>query len=317
MTEKVCIVSPKQYSAWPQIGSVGDMLLCIYTVADRHSATEARLYMKRSHNGTQWTVPEEIFTEKSGVRGVTGLGNDSFGNLLLWFRDGSPGVLQTTLALHKIDCHGISEVCKLDFALGGGHIGNIFKVEGVGLFAFYNTYGLKRSWGVLKSCDDGRTWQQMQIEAGVDKPECPVEIDGVYIGGGRILALGRKDSGEGNIAMFQICSSDFGKTWTKTYTNITDSLGSSPGLIFDSHAGKLFLYYLQRGTGELKRRVTDPAAVWTSPLRWSPPEILLAESARGEDTGNVKVMPLDNAHLAVYYAGTSETTGVFGAIIKD
>ena len=312
---KVSVVTPDRYSAWPMLGKVRDKLVCLYTVADQHSATEAGIYMKSSTtNGLSWTARKEVFTDKTGVKGITGTGNDSEGNLLLWYRDGSPGAWQTTHELYKTDGYSMVLVSKPDFPLRGSHIGNIISVDGK-LFAFYNTYGNTRSWGLLKSSDDGVTWEQIPIEEDVIKAECPVEIDAVYLGDGKILALGRKDSDEGTVAMFQIQSSDYGETWSKTYTNITDALGSSPSMIIDSD--KISLYFFARTSGQLKRRVVNYQDVWDNSLNWNNSEILESEKANGQDTGNVKTVAVNGIHFATYYAGSSTTTGIYGIIINE
>ncbi|MBQ5910451.1 MAG: exo-alpha-sialidase [Clostridia bacterium] len=314
---KVCIVTPNKYSAWPMLGRVKDKLVCLYTVADQHSATEAGIYMKTSTTkGLSWTCGKEIFLDKTGVKGITGTGNDSEGNMLIWYRDGSPGAWQTTHELYKTDGHSVVLVSAPDFALRGGHIGNIFSFDGK-LFAFYNTYGNTRSWGVLKSVDDGLTWEQIPIETDIPKAECPVEIDGFYAGDGKILALGRKDADEGTIAMFQIQSTDFGESWSKEYTNITDALGSSPSIIFDADTKDITLYFFARTIGQLKHREVNFIDVWNNPQNWSGSKVIISEKARGQDTGNVKTVAVDDIHFATYYAGSSTTTGVYGIIIKD
>ena len=211
----------------------------------------------------------------------------------------------------------MTQISTPDFSFpGGAHIGNIFTVED-NLFCFYNTYGNTRSWGLLKSTDDGLTWEQIPIEENLPKAECPVEIEGVYQGKGKILLLGRKDANEGTIAMFQMQSSDYGKTWSREYTNITDALGSSPSMIFDAKTNKITLYFFARTTGQLKRRVVSINDVWNNPQNWSNSEILESESARGQDTGNVKTVSINGLHIATYYAGNSSTTGIYGVIIKD
>ena len=45
---KVNIVTPDKYSAWPMLGIAKGRLVCLYTVADQHSATTSALYMKTS-----------------------------------------------------------------------------------------------------------------------------------------------------------------------------------------------------------------------------------------------------------------------------
>ena len=80
------IAPPKNYTAWPMIEEVDGKLVCLYTEADQHSFTECKLYMKTSStNGLTWSEAKEIITEDSGARGITGTGNDSQGNMLIWY----------------------------------------------------------------------------------------------------------------------------------------------------------------------------------------------------------------------------------------
>ena len=309
---KLNIVTPYKYSAWPLIGEVNGKLVCLYTVADQHVPTETSLYMKTSSTGgLTWTEPIAIFTDKTATRkGYTGVGNDSEGNLLIWYRGGSH-------ELYKTDGETFTQVYVSDLNLSSGaHIGNILTVPGQGLYAFYNTYGDTRSWGVLKSVDDGLSWEKIPVEENIDKSECPAEIDGSYRGEGKILALGRKDASGGTSAMFQMQSSDYGKTWTKEYTNITDAYGSSPSMRLSSQNGIISLYYLQRSSGQLKLRQSAYTDIWNAPLNWNSSEIIVSENATGIDTGNVKTIEINGMHLAIYYAGTSTETGVYGVFVN-
>jgi len=309
---KFNIVTPNKYSAWPLIGSVNGKLVCLYTVADQHVPTETSLYMKTSSTGgVTWTEPIAILTEKTYTRkGYTGVGNDSEGNLLIWYRD------REIHELYKTDGETLTRVYVSDFDLPGAHIGNILTVPDHGLYAFYNTYGDERSWGVLKSVDDGLSWEKIPVEENIDKSECPAEIDGIYLGEGKILALGRKDSSGGTSAMFQMQSSDYGDTWTKEYTNITDAYSSSPSMRLSLQNGIISLYYLQRSSGQLKLRQSAYNDVWNAPLNWNPSEIIVSENATGIDTGNVKTIDINGMHFAIYYAGTSTETGVYGVFVN-
>ncbi len=309
---KLNIVTPYKYSAWPLIGSVNGKLVCLYTVADQHVPTETSLYMKTSSTGgVTWTEPIAIFTDKTATRkGYTGVGNDSEGNLLIWYRGDSH-------ELYKTDGETFTQIYVSDLNLSSGaHIGNILTVPGQGLYAFYNTYGDTRSWGVLKSVDDGLSWEKIPVEENIDKSECPAEIDGIYLGDGKILALGRKDSLGGTSAMFQMQSSDYGETWTKEYTNITDAYASSPSMRLNSQNGIISLYYLQRSSGQLKLRQSAYKDVWNAPLNWNSSEIITSENATGQDTGNVKTIEVGGMHLAVYYAGSATEAGVYGVFVN-
>lgn len=315
---KVNMVTPYKYSAWPMLGTANGKIVCFYTLANQHEATETEMRMKiSSTNGLTWTDDKPVFTDKKRVGGVTGLGNDSEGNLLIWYRDGRASEVGTGYELYKMVGTEITKVCTLPYELNGPHIGNILTVPGEGLYAFYSTYDDKRAYGVLKSTDDGQTWENIVIENNLDKSECPGEIDAVYLGDGKILAMGRKDSTEGTIALFQIESSDYGATWTKSYSNVTDAYSSSPNMILDDESGEISLYYYERNSGKLKRRVSDSADVWNAPQNWSEPEVIITESATGQDSGNVKVVEIDGLHFASYYAGNALTTGIYGVIIND
>ncbi|MBQ4051167.1 MAG: exo-alpha-sialidase [Oscillospiraceae bacterium] len=315
---KITIVTPHKYSAWPLIGSVKGKMICTYTVADKHDATDTAVYLKTSDtNGQTWSEPTEIFTDKKGVKGATGMGYNAEGDMLLWHRNGKLEDVPGAHQLYKIEGTKTVLVSSPDFSLRSGHIGNIFQIPDKGLFAFYNTYGETRSWGVLKSADDGFTWEQIPVEENIPRSECPVEIECACVEGDRILVLGRKDAEEGTIAMFQIQSCDRGETWTKEYTNITDSYGNSPSVIYDRKTGRINLYYFVRFGGELKRRVVYLNDVWDAPLNWSDSEVLTAEPYGGWDTGNVKTTAVGETHFCTYYAGTPTTTGVYGVIVDD
>jgi hypothetical protein len=320
---KITIVEPNKYSAWPLIGSVRGRLVCLYTVADQHVATDTSIYMKTSEtNGLTWSEPSEIFTEKTGIKGITGVGYNGEGDMLLWYRNGLWGrsadvtLDSITHQLYKTDGRTVTLLSSPDFPLRGGHIGNVFRIPGKGLYAFYNTYGKIRSWGLLKSADEGLTWEQIPIEENISMAECPVEMECAYIEGDRILALGRKDYEEGTMAMFQLQSSDGGESWTKEYTNITDSYGNSPSVICDRQSGRIDLYYFVRFSGELRRRVVRFSDVWDLPQNWSEPELLATEPYSGWHTGNAKTVAERDSHICTYYAGTKTTTGVFGVILN-
>ena len=301
------------------IGYARGRVICIYTLADRHWPAEATLFMKTSVNdGLTWSEPKEILSEKESVyKGITGFGYNNEGEMLLWYRDGCPGKAWVTHALYKTDGDSVTLVSAPDIALRGGHIGNIFRIPEQGLFCFYNTYGKLRSWGMLKSTDEGLSWEQIPIEENLSMADCPVEIECACATGSKILLLGRKDTEEGTVAMFQMQSDDYGKTWSKEYTNIADAYGNSPSVIFDGKTGKIDLYYFVRFAGELKHRTVSFADVWDAPQNWSEAELLVCEPYRGWDTGNVKTVAVGRKHICAYYAGTPTTTGVYGVIVHD
>ena len=312
---KVTIANPHKYSAWPFIGLSEDKLVCIYTVADQHDATASSLYMKSSLDGLNWSDGIEIFKDKTGVKGITGIGYDNDGNMLLWYRNGSPAVETSTFELFKIDGDNITLVSSPNLDVKGGHIGNIVRTPNNELWAFYNTYADFRSWGYVKSADNGLTWEQVEVEKDIYKAACPAELECAFISDDKILVLGRKDVADASVSMFQIESSDYGKTWDKKYTNIMDAYASSPSVIFDRETGKICLYYFSRDLGELRQRIVNIEDVWNNPQNWNKATVLTSESASGVDTGNVKTVLYNGSHICTYYAGNSTTTGVYGVVL--
>lgn len=313
----ITIAKPNKYSAWSMFGIVDDKLICIYTVADAHDSSNATIVYKTSKNGVVWSIAKPVpFETQSDVMGVTGVGNDNNGNLLLWVRNGAPALRATTHELYKFDGATFSRISVPNFELRGGHIGDIISVPNVGLVAFYNTYingNISRSWGMLKSTDNGLTWTQTPIETDLSKAECPVEIDAVYLGDGKILAMGRKDDYTGTMAMFQMQSTDNGNTWSKVYTNITDINASSPSILLDGENNELSLYYYDRGTGNCNLRRNAYTDVWDNPTNWNTPT-LVSKGATGQDAGNVKAVEFNGNQICTYYSGNSTDCGIYAVI---
>jgi hypothetical protein len=157
-------------------------------------------------------------------------------------------------------------------------------------------------WGVLESADNGATWRQRTVEAGLRRSNWPTEPSALHIGDGRILCIARC---EGAGYQFQITSADGGKTWTRRKTNISDVLSSTPSLILDASTGLLHNYYYQRQARLMKRRVADAAFIFDHPGEWPEPEIL----AKGNeiqywDAGNANATALRGNHFAATYTGT-------------
>ena len=76
------------------------------------------------------------------------------------------------------------------------------------------------AWGLMTSRDDGKTWSQKPIEFGLTKTDWPTEPAAVHLGKGRILVVARTETG--GQTQFQMISTDYGKTWERKRTNISD-----------------------------------------------------------------------------------------------
>ena len=136
---------------------------------------------------------------------------------------------------------------------------------------------------------------------------------GVFVrhsdGGGRLLAVARSEKNSG--PLFQLVSSDNGRTWKKLRTNVADVAESTPSLVRDDVTGDLTLYYYHRGAKKLKRRVACADKVFAEPTAWSDPEILfIGSEERPYDAGNVNVTVLNGTHYAGLYTGSPKKTAV-------
>ena len=320
--KSITIQEPNQYSAWPFIVSINGKLVCVYARSKSHTDnTTTDVFKKTSTDGGKTWSREYKIVDTVNVRDTaTGKGYDSDGNALFWIRKGAPSSQTETHHLYRTsDGDTFTLISSPVFAEVPAHIGDIFEVPTLGLVAFYNTLSATRSWGIVFSSDNGATWEQRQIETGLSFAECPVEISGVYLGDGKILAIGRKEeaSTDGTYAQFQIQSSDFGLNWTKEHTNITDIRSSTASLIYDKRNNLLSQYYFHRGVGVLRLRKAEPNDVWNNPLNWADSEEIAYASTNPQDAGNVNAVPYGDKHIAVYYSGDDVNTGIYAKIVEQ
>lgn len=305
------------YNSWPMIQAIGNTLVCAYTRGRGHDIGEGcrGVYARTSSDGGKSWTPETLISNQPDYGEVTiGKGLDSKGAMLLWVRCCGPvwhhdlyrsadGVTFTRVATPKLDPMPMQ-------------ITDIFHVPEIGLMALWFAGNYRddelNSWGTLISRDNGTTWKQEVIEAKLPKAEWPTEPSAVYLGNGRILVIARTECPEESTvrAQFQLESMDFGKTWTRSRTNIGDVNLSTPSLILDPETGFLSNYYYHRGTGVLKRRVTTPERIWGNPLAWPDPEPVALASAVFLDAGNVNVTAVHSTHFAAYYSGKAPDTAV-------
>ena len=201
-------------------------------------------------------------------------------------------------------------------------ITDVFKLPGGRLMSLWFATNYRKgekssSWGTLTSVDNGRTWEQKTVEAGLEKGELPTEQSAVYLGGGRILALARtEDGGASTASQFQLTSTDDGATWTRVRTNIRDVLASTPSLIYDAEKGIVYNYYYERGRGVVKRRVVRVDDIWDDPLAWPDGEaVAVGNEERPHDAGNVNAVALGGRHYLAYYSGTHDDTTVYVAAV--
>lgn len=304
------------YNSWPMIQAIGETLVCTYSRGAGHTIGEdARaVYARTSKDGGATWTPETTVADTPDYGEVTvGKGLDEDGAMLLWVRRigkewnhdlyrTTDGVTFTLLASPKL------EVAPMQ-------ITDVLHVPGVGMMClwFAGNYGDQpvHSWGLMTSTDKGATWTQKTIESGLMKEDWPTEPSAVFLGDGRLLAVGRTEAG--GKTQFQMISTDLGATWKRSRTNIGDVMASTPSLILDPKTGLISNYYYERGRGLLRRRVVDPEVVFDDPTAWPESEILTTGSTLPWDSGNANATVIGDRHFISFYSGKAPDTSVMVA----
>ena len=311
------------YNSWPMIQALDGKLVCVYSRGSGHSIGEdvRAVYARTSaDSGKTWT-PETVVADTPRYGEVAiGKGLDATGAMLLWVRRVGPDrkhdLYRTT------DGVTFARVTTPELAVNPVQITDVFAVSKAGLMALwfagdYSDDGPSHAWGTLTSSDNGATWTQIPVESGLPKAQWPTEPAAVYLGGGRILAVARTETGgtDSTRAQFQMVSTDSGATWTRKQTNIGDVLASTPSLILDADTGLLCNYYYHRGRGILRRRVVDPDSVFGNPLAWPASEAVAVGSPVTFDAGNVNATAVRGAHCLAFYSGKAADTAVLVSVI--
>mgnify|MGYP005625567425 CR=1 FL=1 len=311
------------YNSWPMMQAIGEKLVCVYSRGTAHSIGEdvRAVYARTStDHGRTWT-PETVVADTPGYGEVTvGKGLDVMGAMFLWVRRIGSGEWHHDL-YRTTDGVTFTLVVTPKLAVTPMQITDVFAVPDVGLMAlwFAGHYDDSRthSWGKLTSSDNGATWTQTPIESKLPKSDWPTEPSAVYLGDGRILVIARIEGGDvyTTRSQFQIVSTDYGATWTRSKTNIGDVSASTPSLILDPETGLLSNYYYQRGWGVLWRRVVDPDSVFDNPLSWPAPEAVATGSRIGVDSGNVNATTIGGTHCLAFYSGKAPDTAVMVSVL--
>lgn len=309
-----------RYNSWPMCQQLQEKTICTYCRGLEHDVFEPQraVYARVSRDGGESWEEETLVCDTPGRGDSTiGKGLDENGRMLLWVRhagknDGFRHRLYRTGDGKKFEL-----LCDADLPLDVIQITDIIHVPQVGLLAFFfgGSYGNGKGqyWGKLESSDNGASWKSTIIEKDLDKTQWPTEPSAVYLKEGKILIIARTEERENSTgkAQFQITSSDYGKSWKKTKTNITDIHTSTPSLIYDKETDLVTCYYYYRKAGILNRRIADADFIFHNPLHWSPPECIAAGSTLESDAGNVNATFSGKNHILSYYSGNAKDTAVF------
>ena len=312
------------YNSWPMIRNINNRLVCAYSKGKEHRIEEdcRGVYARVSDDGGKSWQNEVKVSDTSGFGEVTvGKGVDNDGNMLLWVRRCKAWEFPFTL-YHDLfrTSDGVTweKVVTPELSPQPMQVTDIFHIpETKELMAlwFAGDYrgGNNNSWGILVSKDNGRNWEQRVIEDKLPKNMWPTEQSAVYLGNGKILAIARRESVKDEApelkVQFQLQSTDYGRSWSKKLTNLGDIRESTPSLIM-TDSGKICNYYYQRGTGQLKRRVTTVENIWDDPTAWPEPEVLTTASTDGCNAGNVNAVSAGGKHFISFYSGDKKDTAV-------
>ncbi len=313
------------YNSWPMCQTVGEKIVCAYSRGNGHDIFDANraVYVRTSSDGGQHWEPETLVCNTPGRGDVAiGKGLDEKGNMLLWVRHAGEDGFRHRL-YRSADGQNFECLCNnMDLPLNTMQITDIFHVPGVGLMALFfgGPLGIPHDkyWGKLTSSDNGYTWESVIIEKDLPTRQWPTEPSAAYLGNGRILAVSRIEIGDKSTAraQFQLTSTDYGRTWHKEPTNITDVNISTPSIIYDPESGRLSCYYFYRGRGVLNRRVADAEYIFDHPRHWPAPETVAIGSCEVCEAGNVNVVGYGQCHALAYYSGSLPDTAVYIKLIR-
>ena len=318
VSKPVVVQEADTYNSWPMVQALGNRLVCAYSRGSAHSIDEGKrgVFVRHSDDGGRtWSDAAKVVDDLKEGEVTIGKGLDEAGAMLLWVRCWDKwGSANLHHDLYR-SADGVSfeRIAELHLDPNPMQITDIVRVPGVGLMSLWFA-GLYKddgtcAWGTLVSADNGRTWRQTTVERGLHLKDWPTEPSLVSLGGGRLLVVARTEKSGG--ALFQLVSSDNGRTWKKLRTNVADVWKSTPSLVLDEVTGVLSLYYYHRGAKKLKRRVANADKAFAEPTAWSDPEILfIGNEERPHDAGNVNVTVLNGTHYAAFYTGSSKKTAV-------
>ncbi|MBR2373745.1 MAG: exo-alpha-sialidase [Lentisphaeria bacterium] len=307
------------YNSWPMCQCIGEKIVCTYSRGEKHNIYEPSraVYARVSSDGGKSWEDETLVCNTPEHGDVTiGKGLDENGSMLLWVRHGGKAGFRHSL-FRSADGKNFEHISQVRLPADVVQITDIFHIPGVGLTALYfgGTYqeAAVNFWGKLTSTDNGITWQDTLIEKNLPKAQWPTEPSAIYLGNGRILVIARTESRENSTqrSQFQITSQDYGKTWHKTFTNITDVNISTPSLIYDRENDTVSCYYFYRGRGILNRRRAAVKEIFDAPLNWPPPETVASGSCEVCEAGNVNAAVCGRDHILAYYSGTMPDTAVY------
>lgn len=305
------------YNSWPMCQFVSSGLICAYSRGTGHDIVEPgrAVYARVSADrGKSWGAEHLVCNTPDRGDVPVGKGLDRNGNMLLWVRSAGEDyrhALYRTADGKKFECIATPK-------LPGNLIQmtDILHVPEVGMISFcfggFYREDARNYWGKLVSTDNGLTWQMSMLEENLSIADWPTEPSAVYLGDGRLLIIARTEycGDSDRRAQFQITSTDYGRTWKKSRTNIRDVFWSTPSLIYDPESNLIGNYYYWRGKGLLNRRSADASSIFDHPQEWPEPVTVATGSSSIREAGNVNSTVSGSEHFLSYYSGEASETAI-------
>ena len=312
----VRITDGAAYSSWPMIQAVSNRLVCVYSRGTKHAIEEGvrGAYVRTSDDaGETWSGETLLANDPDDCEVPIGKGLDADGAALFWVRCYSPKVKRHDL-YRSVDGIRFERIASPKLDPLPMQITDIFKVpDGLMCLWFAGDYSDRpvNSWGTMTSSDNGRTWTQCTVERNLVRGEWPTEPSAVCLGDGRILVIARTEWTGKRLGQFQVVSRDWGRTWSRSRTNILDVKASTPSLILDRKSGRVFNYYYDRLNGLLRRRVARAEGIFDHPLEWPESEVLARGSDAPWESGNANATVCGERHVIAYYSGIAPVTDIY------
>ena len=313
------------YQAWPVITRTTDGVLVVAYAsgAGQHAAEDdARgVYVIRSlDDGVTWSAPILVINNPGVDESTYGIGLNAAGDILLWVRLVTMATLVFDNVLYASMDGGLTWALRAapTFTAQPVLVGPIVPCGGV-LYAPYHSGPesgvLQRSWGHLKSTDDGATWTQVELGTAVDSEHWPVEARyHVSEDGTRILAIARHST-EFH-PLWQYTSADGGDTWTAaTATNITDQNNTPTAIVGPDN--DLLIIYMDRTNGRMRCRASTFDSAYADPTAWPPSTVVAYGTAYFADNGYPHAIPWGDGALCVWYSGMYRYPGIMAFTVKS
>jgi len=311
------------YQAWPVITRTNDNVIIVaYASGAAAHAPEdhARgVYVIRSlDNGVTWSSPVLVVDSETVDESTYGIGINFAGHVLVWVRTVTSGAWGNVL--HRSVDGGLtwSTYSTPSFTAMPILVGPIVRA-GTTLLAPYHAGPesgvVTRSWGHLRSIDDGATWTQVELGTAPTDELWPVEPRYLVADDGqRILAVARNKVLGG--ALWQYTSANGGADWTTaTSTNITDGYNTPVALV--GNDDELLLIYFDRDAGLMRARATTFDSAFGGPTSWPGSVVVAHGTAYYLDNGYPHAIRTPGGALCVWYSGMSNYPGIMAFGIRS